>query len=967
MILVVTGLAAWVLMPNVGMWPPELGMDLEGGTTITYTIDKESINEMRDQGETIQDALQQTITIISTRINSLGVKDLAVRQEGTNRILIQAPSMTKEELNDIKTQMVQLGNLQFPIGLAKLRGGQRPTTTETLQVNGKTPGTLIDYTFNEDEANKQRQKAIEDGKKDLQNPNSYRNGRPYTLRDKDGRMIREIRWLPWAPGQVEEQARRQFQRDDIKEAQAKIALNDAKAGKDYDANHIIGNWVYFDPKVYGKDLKGFSGRDIHKVRKSTSELGGRAVSYEVIHDRQGDFERYTKRYVGRPKCLVLNNELWSAPNINEALRSSVQISGGSDGFSEEEQDWLINCLQSGSLKLRPRLESEEDIAATLGDEARSRGITASIVGAVLVVVFMLMYYRLGGFIATIGLILNLFLMVAMLTLFRATITLPGIAGVILTIGMSVDANILIFERIREELAKGKTLLASVQAGFDRAFVTIIDANLTTIIAAIILYKYGVGPIKGFAVTLMAGIACSLFCALFVSKTIFATGLRGGWIKSFSMMRWLKPDLAIDFLGKRKLALGLSLAAVGLSVVAFVSAGDSKYGLDFTGGTIFRVNLAESATSGDVKSLLSAVKNQDGTPRYELTEVTGLRDTADSSGTRYTGFEIKVPITYTFDAASMTKVLKGHFERAFATLAKAKLESLGEASLNEDTGEWRIEGKFDRVVSDSDLGNALNSYEHERAYPLQTVDLNGIGYSEDKRTGEIKSQQWIFDVDERALLGQEELAGIREAFAGKLVAEEANQIPRVNYVGPNVVADLKQQAIVAIVLSMIALVLYLWFRFKEIKFGLGAVIAVFHDVIIALGAVVVANAMDLNVPINLPIIAGFLTIIGYSLNDTIVLYDRIRENMGNVKGSYQETVNLSINQTLARTVLTSLTTFLVVLVLFVFNLGQQSNIEGIAFTLMIGVIVGTYSSIFIASPALVWLHNREVAKAAAKKA
>jgi SecD/SecF fusion protein len=569
----------------------------------------------------------------------------------------------------------------------------------------------------------------------------------------------------------------------------------------------------------------------------------------------------------------------------------------------------------------------------------------------------------------IGLAVNLALLLALLALFQATLTLPGIAGIILTIGMSVDANILIFERIREELKKGKTLVSSAQSGFDRAFVTIVDANLTTILTGIILYKFGVGPIKGFAVTLIAGIACSMFAALFLSRTLFATAIKYGWVKdTLKMSSVFKPDGKFDFLSKSTFWIRASLLALVVSLGIFFATGTNKYGLDFTGGTVVRLNLTQVMPEVEVKSRITKLQNDKGA-KYPAVEVTRLSDSMVVDGTSYTTYDVHLQSASGATPKEITDVVTKSLKAALAE----KLQSSSEAKPTDKPGTWIVDFVLTEDHEVAQIDTLLTGYSDERGVsPFQTAIITGVeivqlaGESDQLSDHASKFQ---LEINEKNLMGYEEvLKDLVQAFKVELPVGADGAVnyklgfPKLDYVGPNVVADLKQQAIIAIVLSLIALILYIWIRFKDLKFGLAASAALFHDVIVALGIVVGLNLLGLvHVPLNLPIIAGFLTLIGYSLNDTIILFDRVRENLGNVKGTYRDVINLSINQTLGRTILTSATTLVVVLVLFVFNYGAESPLEGIAFTLSVGIIVGTYSSIFIASPLLIWMHNREVEK------
>lgn len=950
-VIAIVALAGWATYTN---WPLNYGIDLRGGTTLTYNVDPQTLQALVGNGGDRKKALDETIEVISTRIDTLGVRELTVRQEGDDGIVIQSPELAPSEVDEIRRRMVQLGQLEFPVGVGKLNSKK-----SSFDVPGKTPGSFENYAFNEDDAEKLRQAAITEGATKVAAAKAanqaipvgtYRDGMPFELKSSDGRSL-GIWWKPWTPGET---ARKQ---NGVSEADVRAAMNASLRGDAFKKELVNGAWVYYDPNYYGTGLSGFSGKDIVNPQPGKDQYGKRTVVYQMRDERQGAFEEYTQKYVGQPMCLVLNDELWSAPNIQEALRESVQIRGGGTGFSEEEQSFLVNCLQSGSLKLRLIPGQEERIAATLGSDAVDRGWMSIILGAVLVFGFTLVYYRLSGLIAVITLVLNIALIVALLALFQATLTLPGIAGIVLTIGMAVDANILVFERIREEQARGKALLAAVDAGFNRAFVTIVDSNLTTVITAALLYKYGVGPIKGFAVTLMTGLVASLFTAVFVAKTVFLTMLSSGSITKLSMMQWVPENMGIKFLSKARLCVTMSILAVVLSVVAFVASGEEKYGLDFTGGYVVRMNFESPVGTQDVAAALASRKFEgSGLAKYPQVEPSGLSSTADASGGRFKSMEVRIQTATHATPADMQKRVGTDLAAAFGE----DFAAVSGAELNEPTGQWKMKLSLKQGLSKATAESRLYDYKDARGdNPYQGQSLQSLAV-EANAVGDEVAREWELQVNEKSLLKHEILSDLETLFRDQLKqvngkVDQAAAFSKISYVGPNVVANLKKQTVVAVVLSLIAVILYIWVRFKELRYGIAAAIATFHDAIVALGVVIVVNKIGLvHVPINLPIIAGFLTIMGYSLNDTIVQFDRIRENLGNVKGSLSDIIDLSINQTLARTILTSLTVFITVLVLFVLNRNQESGIEGIAFTLLVGVIVGTYSTVYVASPIVLWI-------------
>ncbi len=500
-------------------------------------------------------------------------------------------------------------------------------------------------------------------------------------------------------------------------------------------------------------------------------------------------------------------------------------------------------LRSGSLPVDVDIVEDRTVGPSLGRDSIEKGRKAALIGLAIVMVFMVFYYGLSGIIADLALTLNLLFVMAILAGFGGTLTLPGIAGIILTIGMAVDANVLIFERIREELDSGKTVRASVDTGYSRAFLTIVDANLTTIITAIVLYQFGTGPIKGFALTLMVGILSSMYTSLFVTRTVFNLILSRPDVSSISIGKlriFRKP--AFEILGLRKIAFALSLVLILVGLGSTIVKGGYNLGIDFKGGTLLELH-------------------------------------------------------------------------------------------------------FDPVVPVSEIRDALASVD----VGDRTLDLRR---SEIKEFGSVNDV--LIRVEEEAE-GTAVADGIRNTLRsrfGESIPAEGEWLRRQEAVGPKIGAELKNDAINAILVSILLIVVYIWFRFKRIQYGIAAVVALIHDVLITLG---VFSLFDME--ISLAIIAALLTIVGYSLNDTIVVFDRVREDLRLYRReSFGQILNRSINECLNRTFLTSGTTLFVVMGLL--TLGGEV-LSDFALALLVGVIVGTYSSSFIATPVVYqWLGSSD---------
>jgi len=557
-----------------------------------------------------------------------------------------------------------------------------------------------------------------------------------------------------------------------------------------------------------------------------------------------NWEQITGENVDQRVAIVLDGTVYSAATITERISGAgTRLSGG---FTTEEARDLRLVLKAGSLPAELEIAEEQTIGPSLGQQSINRGMMAGIIAIAAVAAFIIIYYGTGGVVAIMALIFDMLIILAVLCFpgplarigmsgLNATLTLPGIAGIILTIGMAVDASVLIYERIREERRAGKGIRAAVKAGYSRAFVTILDANLTTLITALVLYKFGTGPIRGFAVTLSVGILASMFCSLIFSRAVIELLLRNKKRKKLSFGRWsLLGNKHFSFVEARKKTYIISLAVILIGAGAFFINGGLDLSIDFTGGLETNVVSGSIATTGELKTeLLNS----------------GLQDV-----------QVQKLMDYQGDGQAAFVVRTSETDK---DVVYAALETAGCTPMEMETAS------------------------------------EGLSF--------------------------------------------------IKQIGPRVGEELKSKALNAIFMAMIFIILYVWYRF-QFKWGVAAVVALAHDTLITVGLLALIR-MD----ISLTIIAAILTIVGYSINDTIVVFDRIREDRRLRKGkTLAETVNISINEVLSRTVITSLTTFMAAFILFIISGGVLSNF---ALTLMIGIVVGTYSSIFIASPILVDWHAK----------
>lgn len=568
------------------------------------------------------------------------------------------------------------------------------------------------------------------------------------------------------------------------------------------------------------------------VRFSQSEFNEPVVGLEFNAQGAKQFAQITADNIGKRLAIVLDGKIQSAPRIKEAIPSGEAVITGR--FTVEQAQDLAIILRVGALPAPMHIEEERTVGPLLGQDSINKGIKASIIGSILVFAFMAIYYLLAGIIADTALLLNLLIILGGLGILpvlfpgvSATLTLPGIAGIALSLGMAVDANVLINERIREELNTGKTLRTAIANGYDRAFSAIFDSNITTLIAAFLLFQFGTGPIRGFAVTLTIGLIASMFTAIVVTRTIFEILLSRGLLKSLPMLRLIK-ETKIDFIGKRRIFYAISIIVIALGLIFFFKKGKQAYGIDFVGG--------------------------------ELQE-----------------YSFNTPVT--IDAVR-------------------------------------------QVLKELDLG--LASIQQFKDNPNAVLIRTSVNKT---------------DIITKKL---------KERFP-----DQDMQILRIEHVGPVAGKHLKTKAVHALIWSLVGILIYVAFRFKHINFAVAGVIALFHDVLVALGFLAVTGRQ-----IDLLSVTAFLTIAGYSINDTIVIYDRVRENSHLLrKQSLYELINLSVNQTLGRTLLTSGVTLLIVFAILFYGGEVLSNF---AFALLVGFISGVYSTVYIASP-LVLAWNRKSAK------
>ncbi|HPF14718.1 MAG TPA: protein translocase subunit SecD, partial [Planctomycetota bacterium] len=690
-----------------------------------------------------------------------------------------------------------------------------------------------------------------------------------------------------------------------------------------------------DPKYH------FDGTDFPNFFQSQSKMGLPAVGFASVPEKRDAFGDFTEEHKGDRMAIVINDEIVTFPEIHGRLQGEGIIEGGAGGFTSEEVNNLVRILRSGSLRIKPQFEAQETVGATLGSDYVKRGFGSAAAGLFVVLLFMVVYYRQLGVLAGISLLYNLVILLGAMSFIQATLTLPGVAGIILTVGMAVDANILIYERIREEQLKGRKPLQSARDGFKNATSTIVDANLTTLITGLILYKVGSGPVRGFATTLCIGIITSMLSALVLTRVLVHYSLERG-VANWNMRRAV-TETSFDFLKKTKVAVACSMVFIVLGLVLFISEDDNKkLGIDFTGGTTMTIVTEEPQLTDSIRAMFDPAKNNliaEANVFTRSVEVVPILNSGDST-TGYRSFRILAKTAN----ADQTSIRQDVMDYLAPVLQKGPVDVTVEG--DQASGKLYFDVPHDPVQVSEALASQCNVTDPTVTLLAGTDSI----YTFQGRVARGKAANLVeLDI-------QTGLDGLADR--DKQLFTLTSPISELSSVGAQVVEELRDKAVLAIILSLFAAVMYIRVRFTEYSYGFAAVVALVHDVSLTLGAIgVMVWTGWVRVEIDLSMIAAFLTIIGYSLNDTIVVFDRVRENLPRMKGDMPSIVNRSLNQTLSRTTLTSLTTLFTVTLLFIFNVGTGNVIEGFSFAMFVGIMVGTYSSLFIASPALVWLETR----------
>ena len=892
-----------------------LGIDLAGGTNLVYQVDMATATE---SGKDVDRSIDNMVGAIARRVNPSGTEEVTVRRVGSDRIEIIIPGADQAYVDEMKDRITRLGSLQFEIlatpnnsehrSLIKTANGLPLTENKVLE-NGRTAARWVDIAEGEDVGRGGGGELL-----------------PSVHRTRKGKADADIE-------------------------QVLVVVSP-------EAREVTGKFL-----VRANEQMDQSGQLV--VAFSFDQTGAnRFLDLTSEHKPLKDGKRYRL-------AVLLDDKIQSAPSLNEAIGARGQISGS---FTREEIRSLVSVLNAGALDvpLVPDPISEFTISPLLGVDIRNKGIFAIQLSCVVVIAFMAIYYLKAGLIAVLCLMLNILLIMGTMIFVQGTFTLPGLAGLVLTIGMAVDANVLIFERIREELARGASIRMAIHNGFDKAFTAIIDSNLTTLIVAIVLFMIGTDQVKGFAVTLFIGIVMSMFSALYFGRLVFEILEQKRILKSLPMLSIVKSP-SLDFIGKRKLAMIVSLFVICSGLAGFASRGEDNLDIDFRGGTMVTFEFDDARKLADFRSNLEA--EFDASITVERLTLEGETQESDS-GRRW---RLRTTVEKSKDVEA--GVAKALGDQGLRTVSVSNSELVEIASAAEpaegeevDLEESAFAGGQETTLTFSDeitVNTAARNLEDA------IKELSGSTYSSPgdlfrvtgtKGSGIDGEEGQVRKFSEVKLEASKELK--KEDLTAALAAMQTdmNNSPlfeEVSKFAKSVGGEMQNQAIIAMLISLGAIIIYVAFRFHRITFGIAAVAALVHDVLVVLGVVALASLASggafgslfglYDFKINLPMIAAFLTIVGYSLNDTIVVFDRIREVRGKNPNLTPEMINTSLNQTLSRTLLTSLTTFFVVAILYVFG---GEGIHGFAFCLLVGVIVGTYSSIYVASPVLLWLMNRE---------
>ncbi len=1096
-------LSAWLASTAVILLGEfKLGVDLQGGAILVYEVDEKATAALDPEGRSDNWQMSGVIEIMKRRLNPDGLKELVIRPFGPKQIEVVVPEVDKAEIERLKSLITTGGALRFLIvansqskdrdiiDAAKVQAGKKGNEAEYVVKDGE--GNVIGYWF----------KAARENEADSLSP--FRDESVYNdiIRDHRTGTIIELT--------ADERAN--CARDGIGLATvlARRGIQQIDVLLRYDSEY----------DVRGEDLASASeGRDENLSPAIFFKMKGQGVA------KMGALTGNNTPNPERKLAIVFDNELISAPVIRSQISESGQITGR---FSVEEVRFMVEILKSGSMPvvLHKNPISENTIGSILGFDTIRKGSMAIVVSLLVVLTFTFVYYRFAGFVACMALVLNILLTVSLMVMLAAPFTLPGLAGIVLTVGMSVDSNVLIFERIREELARGAALRMALRNGFERAMVTIIDSNLTTLLTAVVLYAIGTDQVRGFGVTLILGILTSMFTAIFCARTIFDAGEKLRWLKTLNMMQLLTKT-KIDWVKLFRPACVASVVLIVVGLVATVMRGRGIFDIDLAGGTSVTMILKDKVDDGSLRKILDekfagmkhsktggrvdyslyevSVQGQQPQTVYkvdsnlvsdkELQEVlqTALRKPDGSEGLvtyQIDVSEVKTaaattsPVddpapeigtpTPTENVVPAETTKPGEEKPAETTTPETKPaetkpaeEKPAETKPDEGTptettpeetkpAEPESPKPAEEKPAEPTVASACQGEEEKKpasetpeapakeadetkksetkeapakpaeppvtketepgveTAPAPSTTAPGVDTPlpstkpptavvmetsakiklKDNRITGVALKDRILDAAEVAI---KQRPGVRvshpkwdgrdnssfdewtvtlslEKEPAQAVLDQLKASIEKDPVWQNsskiegqVTVDTQLKALTAILVSLVGIAAYIWFRFLKFSWAIAAIVSLVHDTLVMLGFIAMsywlAPALGFmqveEFKISLTIIAAFLTLIGYSINDTIVIFDRIREIRGKSPDMTPTMINDAVNQTLSRSILTTGTVLMVVVVLYFFG---GSGIHAFAFSMIVGALAGTYSTVFIAAPLLLWLMSRKDAKA-----
>ena len=787
------------------------------------TSDDAVIKQLRDLITKSMDGIEN---VMSKRINQFGVAQPNIQKDAeNNRLYIELPGVQDEKT--VAEKLQSTANLEFfeTYDFSQIQSAWAEADALSLKQEGEKEETSSDSTGNDLSFDETPSSDVMSLSKLVE---KYPSAAGYVKNDIDKSKVDAL-----------------LNRKDIKaqfDSQLRFMWG---AEKDYvDQNKKQKGWFLYACKVPENGKAKVNGSHISKASQGYDQMTGDITVDLSMNDEGIDqWSRMTTENIGRLVAISMDNVVYSAPVVRSAINNgNTQISGD---FTFDEANDLAGLLNGGALPAPCVIKEQTKVGPTIGKENTRAGLLSFAIAFLVVFIYMYFYYGKAGIVADIALLANVIFIFGSLASFGAVLTLAGIAGIVLTIGMAVDANVLIFERIREEQTKGKDLAAAVKTGFQKALSSIIDANVTTLLTAIVLKVFGTGPIESFATTLIIGIFSSVFAALIISRLIFEWWLSKGNSISFDtkLTKNAFKGLNINFLGKRKMTYAFSAVMVIGSLALLFTQGISQ-SVEFTGGRTYGVKFEKSAEN-DTEFIKKQLANS-------------MKGASVDVKTKSSSYNVEITTNYL---------------------------------LNKQNAEPEVKAKLDEALKNC------------------------------------------------------------ESKLGKGVIQ-----PDSRFVSSKVSEELETSSKISIALSLLIIFAYIFIRFGKWQFSISAIVALFHDVIIVLGLFsLLGGILPFNMDIDQAFVAAILTVIGYSINDTVVVFDRIREDLSWKKESdFKSEINGALNSTLSRTINTSMTTFVVLLIIFVFG---GAAIKGFIFALIIGILVGTYSSMFVATPLLVDLTKK----------